>query len=143
MHIDSVSWQAAALKDQANKAFAAKQYDEAIELYTKAIGLDPKNHVLYSNRSAARAGKRQWADALADAEDVSYIMLFLACANTSSRSGSLRDGFICRQSSSTHHGVKVMLERVPHCMVEDDGTRPSRRTKKALNLRAIILPRHC
>lgn len=58
-----------ALKDQGNKAFAAKQYDQAIELFSRAIALDPKNHVLWSNRSAAQCGKRQWADALEDAEE--------------------------------------------------------------------------
>jgi stress-induced-phosphoprotein 1 len=56
------------LKDQGNKAFAAKDYDKAIELFSQAIALDPQNHVLYSNRSAAKAGKRDWEDALEDAE---------------------------------------------------------------------------
>ncbi|KAG9127154.1 Hsp90 cochaperone, partial [Ceratobasidium sp. 392] len=60
---------AATLKDQGNKAFAAKRYDEAIDLFTKAIALDPSNHVLYSNRSAAKAGKKLWDEALADAEE--------------------------------------------------------------------------
>jgi len=59
------------LKAQGNKAFQAKDYDAAIDLFTQAIALDPKNHVLWSNRSAAKAGKKQWADALADAEEVS------------------------------------------------------------------------
>ena len=58
------------LKDQGNKAFQAKDYDTAIALFTKAIGLDPQNHVLFSNRSAAKAGKKQWAAALEDAEAV-------------------------------------------------------------------------
>jgi stress-induced-phosphoprotein 1 len=57
-----------ALKDQGNKAFSAKDYDKAIELFTAAIAIDPSNHVLFSNRSAAKAGKRQWASALEDAE---------------------------------------------------------------------------
>ncbi|KDN51281.1 hypothetical protein RSAG8_00910, partial [Rhizoctonia solani AG-8 WAC10335] len=57
-----------ALKDQGNKAFAAKRYDEAIDLFTKAIALDPSNHVLYSNRSAAKAGKKLWLEALEDAD---------------------------------------------------------------------------
>lgn len=57
-----------ALKDQGNKAFSAKDYDKAIELFTAAIALDPSNHVLFSNRSAAKAGKKQWAPALEDAE---------------------------------------------------------------------------
>ncbi|CAE6446044.1 unnamed protein product [Rhizoctonia solani] len=56
------------LKDQGNKAFAAKRYDEAIDLFTKAIALDPSNHVLFSNRSAAKAGKKLWLEALEDAE---------------------------------------------------------------------------
>ncbi|KAL5508107.1 STI1 [Sanghuangporus vaninii] len=56
------------LKDQGNKAFAAKEYDKAIDLFSKAIQLDPSNHVLYSNRSAAHAGKKDWQAALEDAE---------------------------------------------------------------------------
>jgi stress-induced-phosphoprotein 1 len=58
------------LKDQGNKAFQAKDYDTAISLFSQAIALDPTNHVLYSNRSAAQAGKKQWANALEDAEEV-------------------------------------------------------------------------
>jgi tetratricopeptide (TPR) repeat protein len=61
------------LKDQGNKAFQAKEYDSAISLFSQAIALDPQNHVLYSNRSAAKAGKKQWASALEDAEEVNII----------------------------------------------------------------------
>jgi stress-induced-phosphoprotein 1 len=57
-----------ALKDAGNKAFAAKQYDTAIDLFTQAISIDPSNHVLYSNRSAANAGLKNWDAALDDAE---------------------------------------------------------------------------
>ncbi|OBZ71939.1 Heat shock protein sti1 [Grifola frondosa] len=56
------------LKDQGNKAFQAKDYDKAIDLFSQAIALDPSNFVLFSNRSAAHAGKREWAAALQDAE---------------------------------------------------------------------------
>ena len=62
--------QANELKDQGNKAFQAKDYDVAIDLFTKAIELDPQNHVLFSNRSAAKAGNKQWTAALEDAETV-------------------------------------------------------------------------
>ncbi len=36
--------------------------------FTQAIAIDPNNHILYSNRSAAYASKKEWASALTDAE---------------------------------------------------------------------------
>jgi len=33
-----------------NKSFAEKDFKAAIDHYTKAIQLDPKNHVFFSNR---------------------------------------------------------------------------------------------
>lgn len=96
------------LKDQGNKAFAAKNWDAAITLFSKAIEIDPKNHVLYSNRSAAKAGKKEYAAALEDAEKVRslppidqplpisilIITIFLQCieANSSWAKGYLRKG---------------------------------------------------
>ncbi|KAK3936174.1 heat shock protein sti1 [Diplogelasinospora grovesii] len=56
------------LKALGNKAIAAKNFDEAIEKFTQAIALDPNNHILYSNRSAAYASKKEWDGALQDAE---------------------------------------------------------------------------
>lgn len=43
--------QAAAFKDQGNKAFAAHDWPAAIEFYTKAIDLDPSKPAFYSNRA--------------------------------------------------------------------------------------------
>lgn len=65
------------LKDQGNKAFQTKDYDTAIALFTKAIELDPQNHVLFSNRSAANAGNKGWAAALEDAEAVCNVSISL------------------------------------------------------------------
>jgi stress-induced-phosphoprotein 1 len=64
------------LKQQGNAAFAAKQWDSAIDLFGQAIALDPTNHVLYSNRSAAYTGKRDWEHALEDAEKVRFTTSF-------------------------------------------------------------------
>lgn len=58
----------AALKDKGNTALQANKFDEAIKYYTEAIGLDNKNHVLYSNRSAAYAKAGKYTQALEDAE---------------------------------------------------------------------------
>jgi serine/threonine-protein phosphatase 5 len=43
--------QAVALKNDGNKAFAAHDWAVAIELYTKAIDLDPTVPAYYSNRA--------------------------------------------------------------------------------------------
>ncbi|CAF2386234.1 unnamed protein product [Rotaria sp. Silwood2] len=56
------------LKSKANAAFSAGKNDDAINLYTQAIELDEKNHILYSNRSAAYAKANKYEDALKDAE---------------------------------------------------------------------------
>ncbi|KAI1812115.1 hypothetical protein GGS20DRAFT_559560 [Poronia punctata] len=61
------------LKTLGNNAMAAKNFDEAIDAFTKAIELAPTNHVLYSNRSAAYASKKDWTSALQDAEKTTEI----------------------------------------------------------------------
>ncbi|KAH0613497.1 uncharacterized protein H6S33_005383 [Morchella sextelata] len=55
------------LKAEGNAAFAAKDFDKAISLFTQAIEVDPSNHVLYSNRSACYASLKDFAGALQDA----------------------------------------------------------------------------
>ncbi|KAL3958620.1 hypothetical protein ACCO45_006782 [Purpureocillium lilacinum] len=61
------------LKALGNKAIAEKNFDDAIDKFTQAIALQPENHILYSNRSAAHASKKQWDDALKDAEKTTEI----------------------------------------------------------------------
>ncbi|KAI0402857.1 hypothetical protein F4802DRAFT_574041 [Xylaria palmicola] len=61
------------LKTLGNNAMAAKNFDGAIDAFTQAIELAPENHVLYSNRSAAYASKKDWTNALQDAEKTTQI----------------------------------------------------------------------
>eukprot|EP01112_Ceratiomyxa_fruticulosa_P003399 TRINITY_DN13765_c0_g2_i1.p1 TRINITY_DN13765_c0_g2~~TRINITY_DN13765_c0_g2_i1.p1 ORF type:complete len:587 (+),score=176.88 TRINITY_DN13765_c0_g2_i1:191-1951(+) len=56
------------LKNKGNTAFLNKNYNEAIQFFTEAIKLDPENHVLYSNRSAAYTSVERYSEALQDAE---------------------------------------------------------------------------
>lgn len=60
--------QADALKTEGNRAMAAKNFDEAIEKYTAAINLNPKNAVYFSNRAAAYSSSSQHAKAVEDAK---------------------------------------------------------------------------
>ncbi|KAH0530347.1 hypothetical protein TsFJ059_004977 [Trichoderma semiorbis] len=61
------------LKALGNKAIAEKNFDDAIDKFTQAIALQPENHILYSNRSAAYASKKDWDNALKDAEKTTEI----------------------------------------------------------------------
>jgi len=59
---------AMALKERGNVEFQKQNFKEAVALYSEAIELEPENHTLYSNRSAAYKSCKQLAEALADAE---------------------------------------------------------------------------
>lgn len=62
------------LKAKGNAAFAAKDYNTAIQHFSDAIeaakGPEDNVHVLYSNRSACYSGLKEWQKALEDAEQV-------------------------------------------------------------------------
>jgi small glutamine-rich tetratricopeptide repeat-containing protein alpha len=55
-------------KQEGNARMTGKQYDEAIDAYTKAIERDPSNPVYFSNRAAAHSSKSDHLSAVADAE---------------------------------------------------------------------------
>jgi len=55
-------------RSRGNEAFRQQEWDEAIEYYNKAIGLDPTQAALYSNRAACWSSKGEHEKALADAE---------------------------------------------------------------------------
>ena len=55
-------------KAKGNAAMGQKNYADAIKHYSAAIELDPKNHVLYSNRSAAYVSSGNIDEALKDGE---------------------------------------------------------------------------
>lgn len=60
-------------KAKGNAAFQAGNNAEAINWFTSAIGSDPTNHILYSNRSAAYCASEQYGKALEDANKVTEL----------------------------------------------------------------------
>ncbi|GFS32031.1 stress-inducible protein [Actinidia rufa] len=55
-------------KAKGNASFTAGNYTDTIHHFTEKISLAPDDHVLYSNRSAAQASVRKFAEAFSDAE---------------------------------------------------------------------------
>ena len=55
------------LKLLGNAAFKEKHWHQAEEYYTKAIEVNPDNHVLWSNRAAAHLHMEEYGSAIADA----------------------------------------------------------------------------
>jgi hypothetical protein len=58
---------AAAQKEAGNAAYAAKKFAKAVECYSRAIELDPSQHVFYSNRSGVLLDLGRNEEALRDA----------------------------------------------------------------------------
>lgn len=62
------------LKTLGNQAFANNKYDEAIELYTKALLKDPQSAVLYSNRALCQIKLNNYDKGLQDCDSgLSYV----------------------------------------------------------------------
>ena len=56
------------LKIEGDEFYKAKNYKQAISKYSEAIALDPENHILYSNRSAAHLNNSEKSKSLKDAQ---------------------------------------------------------------------------
>ena len=55
-------------KTKGNTAFSEKRYDDAIEMYSSGLELDPDNHLLLSNRSNVYLRLNRLEEALEDAK---------------------------------------------------------------------------
>jgi len=60
-------------KNQGNTAFQKGQNSEAVKCYSKAVEIDPNNHVYYTNRATAYAGMEEWEKCLSDANKATSI----------------------------------------------------------------------
>lgn len=56
------------LKELGNKAYINKNYEEAVELYSKAIEIDPKDPVFYSNRATSLFELEKFDDCILDCD---------------------------------------------------------------------------
>jgi stress-induced-phosphoprotein 1 len=59
---------AESMKEKGNAEFKNGNYEKAIEFYTYATEMDPKNHIYYTNRSMCYAQMKKWDKSLRDAD---------------------------------------------------------------------------
>jgi len=73
-------------KEEGNKAFRSGKYEEALELYSKALEIDPcnksTNSKLYCNRATVNSKLQKLEDAIKDCNsaielDASYLKAYL------------------------------------------------------------------
>ncbi|KAJ8601013.1 hypothetical protein CTAYLR_009342 [Chrysophaeum taylorii] len=57
------------LRVAGNELFKRGKLEEAVEKYSDALAIEPKNHLLYSNRSLANCSARKFEEAIADATE--------------------------------------------------------------------------
>ena len=68
IEVEEYKQQANALKEKGNEAFQGGDIDLAIRFFSQALDIDPDNHIIYSNRSAAYMKADSKSKALYDAE---------------------------------------------------------------------------
>ena len=56
------------LKEQGNKLFAARNYEAAIECYTKALTKNPSVPHYFTNRALCSLNQKRWPQAISDAK---------------------------------------------------------------------------
>mmetsp|Transcript_17436 Transcript_17436/g.37847 ORF Transcript_17436/g.37847 Transcript_17436/m.37847 type:complete len:106 (+) Transcript_17436:2-319(+) len=54
------------LKEEGNKAFQSGKFAAAVQAYTDALALSPKDPVLYTNRALAHSKLQHWEPAATD-----------------------------------------------------------------------------
>ena len=64
---EEIQQQAEAFKSEANEFFKQEKFQQAVDLYTKALELNPNKAVYYANRSIANLRQENFGYALSDA----------------------------------------------------------------------------
>ena len=119
------------LKDQGNKLFAARNYDGAIECYTKAIMKNPSVPHYYTNRALCYLNQKRWPQAITDAKmalerDQNLVKghFYLGKNNKPILTGFFSNSF-----------VYIFKTKAFHCRKSSIGERQCRRSHQAFTTR--------
>ncbi|KAI5282673.1 TOM (translocase of outer membrane) complex component [Ascosphaera aggregata] len=121
---------AAKLKAAGNKFFGSKDYNRAIELYSKAILCRP-DPVYYSNRAACHNALGDWEKVIADTSsaiemDQEYVKAINRRANAYEANGQYREALLDFTASCIIEGfakepAKIAVERLLKKIAEEKG----------------------
>jgi stress-induced-phosphoprotein 1 len=120
------------LKREGNIAFSSLDFDRALLLYTDAIAVTPKNHLLYSNRASTHICLKQYDKAVKDA--IQCTTLDPSFAKGWSRLGQAYGGL--GQKSS----AKAAFERVLSCDPSEILTQETHADLEKLKTRMMNAP---
>jgi len=98
----TVNAEAEKYKEKGNDEFKKGNYDKAIEFYTYATEMDPKNHIYLTNRSMCYAQMKKWDKSLRDA-DKSITL------NKGWEKGFYRRGVACMALGQTKEAMDAFL----------------------------------
>lgn len=100
------------LKSLGNKAFSSQKYSEAIDLYTKAIALDPQNAVLFSNRAMCHLKLADWHKALQDCDTGLNLLKEGKSSDVAAKTKLLFRKASCFKGMKSHKLAKQYFEQV-------------------------------
>ncbi|ODV90361.1 hypothetical protein CANCADRAFT_31352 [Tortispora caseinolytica NRRL Y-17796] len=136
------------VKDEGNAYFKKKDYTKAIEYYTKAIDLDPKNATYFSNRAACYMALKQYDEAIDDstkaiAIDRYYVKALSRRANAYENVGRLADAIndytvyaICQDFKDNY--ANESIDRVLKAYAEQEAVKISKEREPRLPSRSFV-----
>ncbi len=117
------------LKADGNKFYAEAKWEEAIDCYTRAISLNSKSAVLYSNRALCELQLGKWELAREDAEDAieldpGQVKYYRTLSQALSNMSLLTDAIeVCTQGLALDRTDVVLRNRLrdSHALLVDEG----------------------
>jgi len=112
-------------KEKGNEEYKKGNYEKAIEFYTYATEMDPKNHIYMTNRSMCYAAMKKWDKSLRDAEKSVQL-------NPKWEKGYYRQGVAYQNMGQHKEAVRAFKEAMQLAPKNDDFVKAYEAARKKL-----------